>query len=77
MGVGLESDSIICLASLPARDSEKLSESVPCLGPQPPGVRDGNTPHQGNPAPSQIWEFWHTWLSLALAHSEVGDGSGP
>lgn len=32
-------DSAFCLASLPP-DSEKLGESVPSLGPWPPGVRD-------------------------------------
>lgn len=80
MEVGLESNSIICLVSLPPRDSEKLGESVPCLGPWSPGVRDWEYPAPGQPCTLPdlgILEFGHTWLSLALAHSEVGDSSGP
>lgn len=62
------------------RDSEKLGESVPYLGPQLPRVRDWAHPAPGHRCP-EIWipdlgilDFWHSFLSLAPAHSEVEDG---
>lgn len=59
------------------RDSEKLGQSGPYLGSQPPQVRDWAHPSPGQPRALPdlgILDFWHPGLSQAQAQSEVEDG---